>query len=348
MPPLAARSHPCRGRCRRDRPRRPGGRPVSMHPRGRATRREQKAAAEAFANAWRMGHLAGLTFAGGSARRRHPGPDDDSRMTTRRRTRHPVTVGAVHWRKDAQPPTATATLNVSWRLPGGFDWIYPTTATLRQVGDRWLVAWAPAVVHPGLTAGQALQAQRTQPPRAEILGAGDRVLVTQRPVVDVGIQPSRADNPAATARQVAAIVAVDPDELAKRVAAAKPDTFVLVITLRREAYDAVRPAVPIRHGLPRGDASLARRRPSPALCSLRRRRHQGGGRRREARAAGRPDGLSGCRPATTSAWPAPPASRSASSARVARGRRARRRRRGRRPPRRHCSNAPRSPANPST
>jgi cell division protein FtsI/penicillin-binding protein 2 len=215
---------------------------VSMHLADERTRRQQKAAAQAFATAWRGGQLAGLSFAGST------GQDvatQVQRMTaglTTAATDAPtsVTVGDVRSHKDAKPPTATATLDVSWRLPGGFVWTYPTTATLRQDGDRWLVAWAPAVVHPGLTAGQALHARRTQPPRAEILGAGDQVLVTQRRVVDVGIQPGRAPDPAATARQVAAIVAVDPDALAKRVAAAKPDAFVDVITLRRDAYDAVR------------------------------------------------------------------------------------------------------------
>jgi cell division protein FtsI/penicillin-binding protein 2 len=215
---------------------------VSLHLADERTRREQKAAADAFAAAWRAGHLAEAGFAGSSGQDVATQVQTMTAGLTTAATDAPasVTVGAIHRQKDAKPPTATATLNVSWRLPGGVVWTYPTRARLRQDGERWLVAWTPAVVHPGLTGGQVLQARRVQPPRGEILGAGDQVLVTQRPVVDVGIQPSRADDPAATARQVAAIVAVDPDALVKRVAAAKPDAFVDVITLRRDAYDAVR------------------------------------------------------------------------------------------------------------
>ena len=207
------------------------------------TRREQRAAAEAFAAAWQGGRLAGLSFAGADGAQVASQVQTITAGMTPAATDAPssVTVTGIERTTAENPPTALAHLSVTWHLPDDVAWTYPTTATLRQDHKRWLVEWAPAVVHPGLlTPGQVLRVQREQPARAEILGAGDQVLVTERPVVDIGIMPSRTTDPKATAEKVAAIVGVDAASLAKRVAAAKPDSFVDVITLRREVYDAMR------------------------------------------------------------------------------------------------------------
>ena len=141
---------------------------------------------------------------------------------------------------------ASAQLQVTWKLDATRTWTYVVKVLLERpsattTGDRpWAIAWAPSVVEPSLQAGETLHAVRVQPVRGEVLGAGGVPIVGLRDVVEVGIQPSRATDLEGLARQVAGIVKVDPDALVARVKAAKPDQFVSVITLRREAYELIK------------------------------------------------------------------------------------------------------------
>ncbi|MGW4113439.1 penicillin-binding transpeptidase domain-containing protein [Actinosynnema sp. NPDC004786] len=52
--------------------------------------------------------------------------------------------------------TTSVDADVTWALPGGVPMKYATRAELRLTGDRWLVHWSPAVLHPQLTEGQSL------------------------------------------------------------------------------------------------------------------------------------------------------------------------------------------------
>jgi cell division protein FtsI/penicillin-binding protein 2 len=118
-------------------------------------------------------------------------------------------------------------------------WRYDSSLTLAEQGDRWLVTWTPAVVHPKLTGQTRLRRVRELPPRAPILDRNGRPLAVERPVVTVGVVPGRLTPGARTHAALARALAVDPAGLAKRVEAAKPDAFVEVITLRKQEYDAV-------------------------------------------------------------------------------------------------------------
>ena len=134
-----------------------------------------------------------------------------------------------------------ATIAVTWTFGPERTWEYETrTRVVEDVDGVWKVQWTPASVEPGLVAGDVLQAIRTPAERGQILDRTGQPLVPDRGTVVVGIQPGRADDPEATARQAAAIVGVDPEELVMRVAVAGPEEFVNVITLARADYDVVR------------------------------------------------------------------------------------------------------------
>ena len=140
---------------------------------------------------------------------------------------------------------AVATATVTWQLDADHTWTYDTQIPLQRgtaadPGGGWRIDWKPSVIHPALTGPGILRTRRVAAVRGNINGLDGQPLVGQRDVVEVGIQPSRAPNPADTARLVAALVKVDPVDLVNRVQAAKPDAFVSVVTLRRDAYDAVR------------------------------------------------------------------------------------------------------------
>jgi cell division protein FtsI/penicillin-binding protein 2 len=148
-----------------------------------------------------------------------------------------VRAGAVRRTGDS----ATSTLAVAWTLRGGARWAYDLPVRLVRSGSTWQVAAGQRLVHPQVADGDRLRVQRTQPPRGRVLGGDGTALVSPRPVVDVGIQPSRVQgSPAALAGKVAGIVDVEAGPLAKRVQASAADAFVDVITLRRSDYDKVR------------------------------------------------------------------------------------------------------------
>ncbi len=131
--------------------------------------------------------------------------------------------------------SATATFAVSWDVDATpADWTYQTTAQFQRTKKTWSLTWSPAVLHPRLGPGTTLQRARTIPPRADILGAGGVALVANRPVRRVGIDKTRLPAAAAvlSARQLAAVLGVDPAGYAAQVAAAGPQAFVEAIILR--------------------------------------------------------------------------------------------------------------------
>ncbi|MEP6759904.1 MAG: penicillin-binding transpeptidase domain-containing protein [Sporichthyaceae bacterium] len=134
---------------------------------------------------------------------------------------------------------ATVPYTVTLTLRGLGDWSYSGALPMRLVGDgdtsRWLVRWSLAVVHPKLTAQTRLGRTRSLPPRAPILARDGRALMTERPVVDVGIEPRRLSAPQRAYRALAKL-GVDQAKLAARVTAAQPDHFVAAITLRQEQF----------------------------------------------------------------------------------------------------------------
>lgn len=148
-----------------------------------------------------------------------------------------VTVGGVALAEDGE--SATATLDYSWII-GGTPWTYSTTAPMTLVEDVWHVTWSPSLLVPGLAMGERLQTSRTAAPRADILGGGDVVLVTERPVKKVGLDKTRV--PAAewdsAARALAAVTGIDAEAYTAKVAGAGEKAYVEAVTLRAEgAYD---------------------------------------------------------------------------------------------------------------
>ncbi|MBC7373775.1 MAG: hypothetical protein H7323_07280 [Frankiales bacterium] len=107
----------------------------------------------------------------------------------------------------------------------------------------------PEVVHPDLSVGAVLRSRLVQPPRAAITDRAGAPIVIDRPVVTVGLQPSRVTDLPVTVARAAELTGVDRAALLGRVTAAKPDAFVEVITLRREAYDAKRDALRLLPGV---------------------------------------------------------------------------------------------------
>jgi cell division protein FtsI/penicillin-binding protein 2 len=213
--------------------------PIGIVLNGRRERAAQRDAAEAFASAWQGGKLGTISYAGDQPKDVAARTQKITAALTAGKVDAPasVTVESV----SAEDSDVSAKLAVSWTLPGGRAWRYETTLPIAKLSGAWAPDWTPQVIHPKLQEKQVLVADRQAAPRAQIIGANDEVLVEERPVVVVGLQPSRAkgDVPGA-AQAIASIVDVDAASLASRAQKAAPTAFVEVITLRQEAYDAVR------------------------------------------------------------------------------------------------------------
>ncbi|MBN1174313.1 MAG: penicillin-binding protein, partial [Micromonosporaceae bacterium] len=152
----------------------------------------------------------------------------------------------VKKKPEEQDQDATAKITVSWQLATEVAWTYDAPVRLHRSGDTWKVVFAPSVVHPSLADGANLALKRTAAERGPILDGEGQAIVTQRPVVLVGLQPNAIPETTSVVTQLTlAINKVEPsvtfDDLPAKLAAAKADAFVEVITLRREKYLQIKP-----------------------------------------------------------------------------------------------------------
>jgi hypothetical protein len=136
---------------------------------------------------------------------------------------------------------ATLTVGVSWPLPGGRTWAYDTKVAARMLGQRWQVYLGPETVHPGLQAGQRLTLRSTPAKRGIVVAGDGTPIVSEVPVVYVGVEPQRVPDVAALVQRLEIVFRsvrtdVDVQGLPARIKAAKPDAFVDVVTLRKSDH----------------------------------------------------------------------------------------------------------------
>lgn len=134
--------------------------------------------------------------------------------------------------------TATATLQTRWTFKGS-DWTYTTPATLTYADEAWAVRWSPTIVAPELGADERLRLRTSAADRGDILGADDRALVTERPVLRIGIDKSRitAAEVDGSAQALARLLDIDAGQYAKSAKAAGPQAFVVGLVMRVDAEE---------------------------------------------------------------------------------------------------------------
>lgn len=130
--------------------------------------------------------------------------------------------------------TATASLRWTWEIDGQ-RWEYDTTADLRLDGDRWQILWEPTIVEKSLRPGTVLKAVTREADRGDILGRDGQRLVTERPVLRIGVDRSQLALPeaVASARELAGLVGVDRKSYVTQVRGAGDKQFVEAIVYRR-------------------------------------------------------------------------------------------------------------------
>src|SRR5699024_2656668 len=70
---------------------------------------------------------------------------------------------------DIDDDTATANVQVTWRLAADSQWKYDTTVDVTKKDESWQVRFDPATVHPELQSGDSLLLERGNSARAAIL-----------------------------------------------------------------------------------------------------------------------------------------------------------------------------------
>jgi len=194
------------------------------------------AAARAVAQGLSALNIAAVPFTGAPADAQQQLTDAVSGMGALRPLVSVKSVAVAPGNADA----ASAVFAVRWDVDGSDqDWAYTTTANLSYLGEKWTVAWSPSLVEPSLAAGEKLTVKWTAAKRADILGAGGVPLVTERPVVRVGIDKARVTTAqaATSAPSLATLLGLDPAAFTQRVSAAGAKAFVEAVVLRADSPD---------------------------------------------------------------------------------------------------------------
>ncbi len=154
-----------------------------------------------------------------------------------------VSPGSITY--DSAEPKATATLSYSWPMPSG-PWAYEVTVPLVNNGQGWKVTWSPSVIHPKLDQTNRLVHTHTQAKRAPITGNNGVALVEEQKVVKVGIDKTliKAEQYDSSARSLAALLGIDQNAFAQRVASGGPAAFVIAATLRQADVPAQMTTIP--------------------------------------------------------------------------------------------------------
>ncbi len=134
-------------------------------------------------------------------------------------------------------------VRLSWDVPVVGTFEYAVEIALAKAGDDWAVQWSPQVVHSELEAGQRLGTARDFGDRRPILDRRGRALVSQRPVVDIGIVPEKLEDREAALAALETHADVDPRPIRRALRAAAPKQFVAAITLRDEEFVAIHDAL---------------------------------------------------------------------------------------------------------
>src|SRR3954452_5890629 len=195
-------------------------------------------AAKAYLSAWSRGDLSAASL---------KTSDPTSSMQTLTRLRHDLRIDHVttHLGKvSSQSGSTSADYTADIAIHGVGTWHYTATLQLEKAGGHWRVHWATSDIHPQYGAGDRLMLDRTLPTRAPLLDDKGQPLFTSQEVVNVGLEKQRLGaHSTSTIATVARVLKVSAAGLTSSVAKASPTAFVPVITLRRPAYEAVKPRI---------------------------------------------------------------------------------------------------------
>jgi cell division protein FtsI/penicillin-binding protein 2 len=169
---------------------------------------------------------------------------------------------------DTSGDSAIARFTARLQLDGLGEWSYDGALSMSLgEGDRWLVDWTPAAIHPRLGSRQTLTRTREVPPRAPIVDRDGEPLASTGPGRLVGLEPQAIQdlNQVKTALQQQ--LGVDPAAVDRALGApgVEPNHFVPIIAVSQAQYTQ---AAPVIYPLPgtRFRDTTVRTTPSPGFA----------------------------------------------------------------------------------
>ena len=151
-------------------------------------------------------------------------------------------LGAV----DASGDSAIARYTATLLLDGLGEWSYEGALSLSLGdGDRWLVDWTPAAVHPRLGSDQTLTRMREVPQRAPILDKDGEPLSTTGPGRLVGLERRAIQDLNQVKAALQQQLGVDPAAVDEALGApgVQPDHFVPIIAVSEARYTQAAPVI---------------------------------------------------------------------------------------------------------
>lgn len=100
------------------------------------------------------------------------------------------------------------TLASAWNFGEGKDWKYNAQGSTKKLSVGWRIAWDPATLVPDLASGGSVRYTRTDAAPPLIFDAANNVLMSERTVNAVTLDPAQTGNPAASAEQLAGVIDV--------------------------------------------------------------------------------------------------------------------------------------------
>jgi cell division protein FtsI/penicillin-binding protein 2 len=118
----------------------------------------------------------------------------------------------------------------------GAPWNYQGRLTLRQTGSGWKIVWSPSVINPSLHRGLHLAMVSSIEPRAPLLDARGKPLLTPSLAYVVGVRPDRLAHPGETAARLGRVTGLEAAELQGWIIAAPRGRFQELVVLRPSEY----------------------------------------------------------------------------------------------------------------
>jgi hypothetical protein len=167
-----------------------------------------------------------------------------------------------HGKAAVRKNDADVTAGVDWTLPDGRHWAYETKLEARRIDGKWAVYLGPAVVHPDLPDGKRMTLRSAASTRGLVLAADGTPIVSDVPVVYVGVEPRLVRDVDALVQRLDLVfrsvrVSVDVSALPGRLKAAKPDAFVELVTLRKTDYAEIERDLAATDGITTKTGSLS-------------------------------------------------------------------------------------------
>lgn len=132
------------------------------------------------------------------------------------------------------------TLASDWKFGEGKDWSYSTRGTAKKLSVGWRIAWEPDILAPDLPGGGSVRYVRTDAPPPLVFDSAQNVLMNERTINAILLDPKQMPDPAASTARLADVIDVvapliTADSLRGDLAASQGSS-ILAVNLRDDDF----------------------------------------------------------------------------------------------------------------